>query len=68
MSVKVTINGENKVFERAFTLLELVAHLGLYEKSVFIEYNREPLEREHYKSMRIKDGDNLEIVRMMAGG
>ncbi len=68
MSLKITINGEKQEFEKAFTLSELIEQLGLHEKSVFIEYNREPLAREHYKSQRIKDGDNLEIVRMMAGG
>ncbi|MDH5543121.1 MAG: sulfur carrier protein ThiS [Nitrospinota bacterium] len=66
--VKVRINGEERVFENDLTLLELLGSMGLPEKSVFIEYNREPLDRSLYSETRIKEGDVMEIVTMMAGG
>lgn len=66
--LKLKLNGEEKEFESAVTLSELLKSLGLSEKAVFIEYNLEPLVREAYASTTIKDGDNIEIVTMMAGG
>jgi thiamine biosynthesis protein ThiS len=35
---------------------------------VVIEYNYEPLEKEHYEKTQLRDGDNVEIVTMMSGG
>ena len=64
----ITVNGKKKQFDEAVTLTELVKSIGLSEKHVVIEYNLEPLERERYESTRVKDGDNIEIVTMMAGG
>jgi len=64
----ITVNGENRHYEEELTLSELVNSIGLSEKHVVIEYNLEPLERERYESTRVKDGDNIEIVAMMAGG
>jgi thiamine biosynthesis protein ThiS len=67
-SLKIKLNGEEREFESAMTLGDLLKSLGLNEKAVFIEYNLEPLERLAYSGTTIKDGDNIEIVTMMAGG
>jgi len=64
----ITVNGKKRELDEAVTLTELVNSIGLSEKHVVIEYNLEPLERERYESTRVKDGDNIEIVAMMAGG
>ena len=64
----ITVNGKKRELDEAVTLAELVKSIGLSEKHVVIEYNLEPLERERYESTRVKDGDNIEIVTMMAGG
>ena len=65
---KIKLNGETREFEQNLTLLELLSEMGLHEKSVFIEYNREPLDRKNYARTRINEGDVIEIVTMMAGG
>jgi len=67
-AIKVKVNGTEKEFDSPVTLAELVESLGLHRKSVFIEYNREPLDRKLYAETRIREGDNIEIVTMMAGG
>ncbi|MFQ5432207.1 MAG: sulfur carrier protein ThiS [Nitrospinota bacterium] len=64
----ITVNGKTRELDESLTLTELVKSIGLSEKHVVIEYNLEPLERERYESTRVKDGDNIEIVTMMAGG
>ena len=64
----ITVNGEKRDYDKTLTLTELIKSIGLSETHVVIEYNLEPLERERYESTRVKDGDNIEIVTMMAGG
>ena len=64
----ITVNGEKRNLDETLTLAELVKSIGLSETHVVIEYNLEPLERGRYESTRVKDGDNIEIVTMMAGG
>ena len=64
----ITVNGEKRVLDEALTISELAKSIGLSVSHIVIEYNLEPLERERYESTRVKDGDNIEIVTMMAGG
>ena len=64
----ITVNGETRQFNQPLTLTELVKTIGLSEKHVVIEYNMEPLDRDRYENTRVKDGDSIEIVTMMAGG
>ena len=64
----ITVNGEKRAIDEELTLAELIKSIGLSEKHVVIEYNLEPLERKSYEKTRVKDGDNIEIVTMMAGG
>ena len=64
----ITVNGQSRELDEALTLTELIKNIGLSEKHVVIEYNLEPLERKSYESTRVKEGDNIEIVTMMAGG
>lgn len=68
MSVKLTVNGEKMELEKVLTVGELLTHLDLSPKGIFVEYNREPLHSDSYGETRIKDNDNIEIVAMMAGG
>ncbi len=66
--IELTINGEVQSFDEQLTVSELLHRFELIEKSVFIEYNKEPLDRDMFNETRIQSGDNIEIVTMMAGG
>jgi len=68
MMISATVNGELREFKNGETLLNLLESLNLTPKGVFIEYNRQPLDRLMYGGTLIKDGDNIEVVAMMAGG
>jgi sulfur carrier protein len=66
--IVLTINGEPRQFERAFTVSELLDQLDLTGKRVAIERNGEIVPRGRFAQERIADGDQLEIVVAVGGG
>jgi sulfur carrier protein len=66
--LELTVNGEKRTIERPMTVSEFLAQYNLHEKMVVAEYNLAILPRDQYAMTILSDGDNLEIVQMMAGG
>jgi sulfur carrier protein len=67
-SMKVMVNGEERVLERSLSLTEFLAQHRLNAKMVVVEHNRVIVPRERYDTVSLQDQDELEIVQMMAGG
>ncbi len=63
----LTINGKGREIEET-TIGSLLASLKVHPKMVVIEYNGEILQRDRYDVQELAEGDNIEIVQMMAGG
>lgn len=66
--MKLIINGDEREFDNVSTLPELLVKLGLKSDRVAVELNRELIPRERWSSLRLKDGDKLEIVHFVGGG
>ena len=66
--MRVTINGEERSFDGIADLAGLVSELGLDPRKVAVERNLEIVPRSTYASVRIADGDRLEIVQFVGGG
>lgn len=64
----LTINGEPKTFPQAFTLAELLDHLGYDRRRVAVEINQQVVPRPRHEDQRIQDGDAVEIVTLVGGG
>ncbi len=64
----LTINGETQSFNDDLNLQALLAELGLAEKPVVVELNQKALAPSEFKSQKLKDSDQLEIVTIAAGG
>ncbi len=64
----LTINGETQNFNDDLNLQALLAELGLAEKPVVVELNQKALAPSEFKSQKLKDSDQLEIVTIAAGG
>jgi sulfur carrier protein len=47
---------------------ELVAELGLPLSAALVEHNGIALLRSEWTKTGLRDGDHLEIIRMVAGG
>lgn len=66
--MRVRINGKERELPSATTLLQLLQERGLDPRMVVVEYNYEIIPRERYGEIVLREGDNLEIVQMVAGG
>lgn len=66
--MELTINGEQKRFDRIGSLSELLSTLGLNPGKLAVERNREIVPKSAYERTRLSDGDRLEIVHFVGGG
>jgi thiamine biosynthesis protein ThiS len=66
--MRLTINGEERSFEKILDLAALVQALGLDARKVAVERNLEIVPRSTYARVLLADGDRLEIVQFVGGG
>jgi sulfur carrier protein len=65
--MRVTANGEVLEVPEG-TVADFIQGRGLHPRFVIVELNGEPLERSKYDSVRMEEGDRIELVRAVAGG
>jgi thiamine biosynthesis protein ThiS len=65
--MKVVLNGQDREV-RATQVEELVAELGLPLAAALVEHNSTALLRSEWAESKLRNGDRLEIIRMVAGG
>ncbi|MEH6476149.1 MAG: sulfur carrier protein ThiS [Sneathiella sp.] len=66
--MNLTINGEDRQYDRSLTIDELLTSLELVGGKVAIERNLEIVPKSTYAQTELKDGDKLEIVHFIGGG
>ncbi len=66
--MKLIINGQERHFEAANNVAELVTALNIKGDRVAVELNREIVSRAQWEQTRLTDGDRLEIVHFVGGG
>ncbi|MCW1887814.1 sulfur carrier protein ThiS [Luteolibacter flavescens] len=67
--MNLVINGSSRAFDAAaFTVTSLLEALGLAGKPVVVELDREPVFPADYATTEVKEGANVEIVTIAAGG
>lgn len=66
--MRLTVNGEERTFERLGHVADLVAALGLDARKVAVERNLEIVPRSTYAATALSDGDRIEIVHFIGGG
>lgn len=65
--MKLVLNGKEREV-KATQVEELVAELGLPLAAALVEHNGTALLRSEWAKTNLRDGDRLEIIRMVAGG
>ncbi|MEY3480167.1 MAG: hypothetical protein RIQ71_942 [Verrucomicrobiota bacterium] len=65
--MKLVLNGTEREANAA-QVEELVAELGLPVDAALVEHNGTALLRSEWSRTFLRDGDRLEIIRMVAGG
>ncbi len=66
--MRLKINGEVREFPGDLTLSALLEKLGLPSARMAVERNHALVRRDTYSSVRLEDGDDLEIVQLVGGG
>ncbi|MEM8550283.1 MAG: sulfur carrier protein ThiS [Verrucomicrobiota bacterium] len=66
--IHITANGKPYVLDAPMSLPDFLATQKLVPERVVVERNREALTPEETLKVKLADGDNLEIVRIVAGG
>jgi sulfur carrier protein len=67
-SIDVVINGQPRKIEEGTTVFVLLDQLGLGERRVAVERNREIVPRAEHASTILAAGDRLELVTFVGGG
>jgi sulfur carrier protein len=67
-SIAVVINGETRTVVQGTTVSGLIDELGLGDRRVAIERNREVVPRAQHATTVLADGDRLELVTFVGGG
>lgn len=62
------MNGEPHDVGDGISIVELLRDLGLGERRVAVERNRDIVPREQYASTRLAPGDVVEVVQFVGGG
>ena len=66
--MRIVLNGEPADLPEATDVAALLARLGLAERRVAVEVNREIVPRSRHAGHCLREGDEVELVHAMAGG
>ncbi len=67
-AVEVTVNGEKKVLAGPLDLAGLLDVLGINPAAVVVEQNLQIVQRDALRNAAVRDGDVIEIIRLVGGG
>jgi len=66
--MEVRLNGEIRCLARAKTILELLDEIGCHPQTVIVEHNGIALRRSEWPEAKLQSNDQIEVVRVVAGG
>ena len=66
--MELMINGEPRRVDDGVTAAQLLAQLSVQPERVVVEVNLAVVKRAQLPSVVLKDGDQVEIVRLVGGG
>ena len=66
--LQLTVNGESREEPAGTTVAALLRALGLDERRLAVERNREIVPRSAHATTVLAEGDRIEIVTMVGGG
>jgi len=66
--IEITVNGKSRTVPAGTTVADLVADLGLSDRRVAVERNRDVVPRAEHGSAVLAAGDRLEVVTFVGGG
>lgn len=68
IDVRINVNGEWREAPAGTTVADLLQSLGLWERPVAVEVNRDIVPKARHRAHVLADGDLLELVTLVGGG
>ncbi len=66
--ITLQVNGKKIELDGPTPLTAYLQMLGVSQRAVAVEHNGMIIERDAYATTTLRDGDVIEIVRMVGGG
>ncbi len=66
--MKIVLNGEAFEAPEGISVADLIEQLGLADKRLALERNREIVPRSQYAEVALQPADEIEIVHAIGGG
>ncbi len=66
--MQIQVNGNPKTVPDAMHMSDLIEHLGLTDRRLAVEVNRELVPRSRFSKHELKSGDSVEIIHAVGGG
>ncbi|PWT83194.1 MAG: thiamine biosynthesis protein ThiS [Acidobacteria bacterium] len=66
--MNLVLNGEKRTVPGIHTVSELLEQLSLAMGQVLVERNGQVVQRTQFSTTDLSEGDQIEIVRVVAGG
>jgi sulfur carrier protein len=66
--INLKVNGKPRSLDESVDLSTYLDSFGVDQLHVAVGYNGEVLKKEEFSTVKLKDGDVLEIVRPVGGG
>lgn len=66
--MKIILNGQEKSLAGPMTIAALLAGMGLVDRRVAVEINREIVPRSRHGEVELKENDRVEVVFAIGGG
>lgn len=67
-TITVHVNGESREIPGGLSLLGLLHELGINEKRVAVEWNRQIVRPDGWPHTMVAAGDEIEVVHFVGGG
>ncbi len=67
-TIEVVINGQARTVAQGTTVAALIGELGLGDRRVAVERNREVVPRAEHATTILAAGDRVELVTFVGGG
>ncbi len=66
--ITLTLNGRPHELPSETRLPQLLDSLGVDRRLVAVAHNGDVVPRDRYETVSLRDGDRVEVVRMVGGG
>jgi thiamine biosynthesis protein ThiS len=66
--VKISLNGKTEDAGDAKTIAELIERYQLPPRSILVEHNGLAVHRREWSQRALVEGDQIEFIRVVAGG